>query len=101
MFPYFGYELFQTPVDAIKGLGEGSLGTNKNTADGAEKKMDEVSNWSLNEPLLRPAAPTSGSPLVDHKNQMTQYCQDRMAAQAAQVAAEFKKVATDSGRSSS
>ena len=44
MFPYFGYELFQTPVDAIKGLGEGSLGTNKNTADGAEKKMDEVSN---------------------------------------------------------
>jgi len=102
--PYFGYESFQTPVDATKGAGEGSSGTNKNIADGAENKMDEDSKGSLNEPLLRPAAPTSGSPLVDHMNQMRQYCQDRMAAQAAQVAqvaAEFKKVATDSGRSPS
>lgn len=44
MFLYFGCDLFQNPVDAIKGSGEGSLGTNNNTADGAEKKMDEVSN---------------------------------------------------------
>ncbi|PWA82069.1 PB1 domain, Zinc finger, ZZ-type, UBA-like, Next to BRCA1, central domain protein [Artemisia annua] len=102
--PYFGYESFQTPFDATKGAGEGSSGTNKNTADGAENKMDEDIKGSLNEPLLRSATPTSGSPLVDHMNQMRQYCQDRMAAQAAQVAqvaAEFKKVATDSGRSPS
>ncbi|GJW35018.1 protein NBR1 [Tanacetum coccineum] len=102
--PYFGYESFQTPFDATKGAGEGSSGINETTADGVEKKKEEVGSGSLNEPLLRPAAPTSGSPLVDHMNQMRQYCQDRMAAQAAQVAqvaADFKKVATDSGRSPS
>ncbi|GKD18580.1 hypothetical protein Tco_1207738, partial [Tanacetum coccineum] len=100
--PYFGYEQFQTPFDATKGAGERPSGTNKTTADGVEKKKQEVGREFLNEPLLRPVAPTSGSPLVDHMNQMRQYCQDRMAAQApqvAQVAAEFKKVATDFGRS--
>ncbi|GJW71645.1 PB1 domain-containing protein, partial [Tanacetum coccineum] len=120
--PYFGYEQFQTPFDATKGAGERPSGTNKTTADGVEKKKQEVGREFLNEPLLRPVAPTSGSPLVDHMNnepllrpvapisgsplvdhmnQMRQYCQDRMAAQApqvAQVAAEFKKVATDSCR---
>ncbi|GKD41916.1 hypothetical protein Tco_1266561, partial [Tanacetum coccineum] len=100
--PYFGYESFQTPFYATKGAGEGPPGTNKNTADSVEKKKEEVGNGFLNDPLLRPAAPTSGSPLVDHMNQMRQYCQDRMAAQApqvAQVAAKFKKVATDFGGS--
>ncbi|GJS08121.1 hypothetical protein Tco_0364917 [Tanacetum coccineum] len=112
----------KTSFDATKGAGEGPSGTNKTTADGVEKKKQEVGRGFLNEPLLRPVAPTSGSPLVDHMNnepllrpvaptsssplvdhmnQMRQYCQDRMAAQApqvAQVAAKFKKVATDSCR---
>lgn len=97
--PHFGYESLQTSVDATKGSGEGFSGTNKTTADGVEKKKEKVGSGSLNEPLLTAAAPTSGSPLVDHMNQMRQHCQDRMAAQAAQmaqVAADFKKVAIDS-----
>ncbi|GJZ82291.1 retrovirus-related pol polyprotein from transposon TNT 1-94 [Tanacetum coccineum] len=97
--PYSRYEPLQNPFNATKGVGEGPSGTNKMTTDGVEKKKEEVGSGSLNEPLLRHAAPTSGSPLVEHMNQMRQYCQDRMAAQAAQTAqVEFKKVATDSGR---
>ncbi|GKE29857.1 hypothetical protein Tco_1445241, partial [Tanacetum coccineum] len=60
---YFGYESFQTPFDATKGVGEGPSGTNKTTGDGVEKKKEEVGNGFLNDPLLRPASPTTGSPL--------------------------------------
>ncbi|GKB08573.1 hypothetical protein Tco_0836885 [Tanacetum coccineum] len=75
--PYSRYEPFQNPFNATKCVGEGPSGTNKTTTDGVEKKKEEAGSGSLNEPLLRHAAPTSGSPLVEHMNQMRQYCQDR------------------------
>ncbi|GJY05258.1 hypothetical protein Tco_0371198 [Tanacetum coccineum] len=57
--------------------GRGPSGTNKATTDGVEKKKEKVRIESLNEPLLRHAAATSGPALVEHMNQMRQYCQDR------------------------
>ncbi|GKD81051.1 hypothetical protein Tco_1347890, partial [Tanacetum coccineum] len=74
---YSRYEPFQNPFNATKGVGEGPSGTNKATTDGVEKKKEKVRIESLNEPLLRHAAATSGPALVEHMNQMRQYCQDR------------------------